>query len=41
MLPQAGKLDHHAARRFPPTMLEWRANKKRVGMALEARDACQ
>jgi hypothetical protein len=29
----------HSSRQFPPTMLEWRANKKRVGMALEAKCA--
>ena len=38
-LLKAGKLDHHTSRQFPPTMLEWRANKKRVGMALEAKCA--
>lgn len=28
-------MDLHQARQFPPTVLEWRANKKRVNMALE------
>lgn len=32
----SGKLDPHTSRQFPPTVLEWRANKKRVGMALDA-----
>ena len=31
-----GKLDPHTSRQFPPTVLEWRANKKRVQMALDA-----
>jgi myosin-15 len=39
-LLRAGQLaelhnNHHASRQFPPTVLEWRANKKRVNMALE------
>ena len=34
-LLRAGRLEHKAARQFPPTVLEWRANKKRVNMALE------
>jgi myosin-15 len=39
-LLKAGKLENsHSSRQFPPTMLEWRANKKRVGMALEAKCA--
>ena len=33
---KAGKLDPHTSRQFPPTVLEWRANKKRVQMALDA-----
>ena len=32
---KAGRLDHHVTRQFPPSVLEWRANKKRVNMALE------
>merc|ERR1719220_3119380 len=32
---KAGRLDHHVSRQYPPTVLEWRANKKRVNMALE------
>ena len=32
---KSAKLDHHTARCFPPTVLEWRANKKRVNMAME------
>ena len=34
-LLKSGKMDSHIARQFPPTVLEWRANKKRVNMALE------
>ena len=34
-LLKSGKMDHHTSRQFPPTVLEWRANKKRVNMALE------
>ena len=34
-LLKAARLDHHNSRHFPPTVLEWRANKKRVNMALE------
>ena len=34
-LLKSGRMDHHQARQFPPTVLEWRANKKRVNMALE------
>ena len=32
---KSGRLDHHVSRQYPPTVLEWRANKKRVNMALE------
>ena len=38
-LIKAGKAGGAASRQFPPTMLEWRANRKRVQMALEARCA--
>ena len=34
-LLKSGRMDLHQARQFPPTVLEWRANKKRVNMALE------
>ena len=38
-LLRAGGVPSGVSRRFPPTVLEWRANKKRVNMALEARCA--
>ena len=34
-LLKAGRQDQYQSRQFPPTVLEWRANKKRVNMALE------
>merc|ERR1719410_2718828 len=34
-LLKSGRMDPHQSRQFPPTVLEWRANKKRVNMALE------
>ena len=36
-LLKAGQLEPNASRQFPPTVLEWRANRKRVGMAMEAK----
>jgi hypothetical protein len=35
----SGKFDSHTSRQFPPTVLEWRANKKRVNLALEAKSS--
>ncbi len=35
----SGKFDSHTTRQFPPTVLEWRANKKRVNLALEAKSS--
>ncbi|XP_046399408.1 unconventional myosin-XV isoform X2 [Ischnura elegans] len=32
---QSGKIEHQLARTYPPCMLEWRANRKRVNMALQ------
>ncbi len=31
------KVDSQTSRQFPPTVLEWRANAKRVNMALEGK----
>lgn len=37
-LLKAAKLSsQHTSRQYPPTLLEWRANKKRVNMALESK----
>lgn len=36
-LLQAYSMDPPLARTYPPTVMEWKANRKRVNMALEGR----
>lgn len=36
-LLQSSRIEAQLTRTYPPTQLEWRANKKRANMALEAK----
>ena len=35
-LLNCARIDYQLARQYPPCLLEWRGNRKRIGMALEA-----